>query len=238
MLSSVPSGTTSGRPPNGGAPRIELPSTARPTCQRLSPGQPTCDGKRKAACHEAGSGAAGPKHGPAAPGRSTSFESSGLVRRRCCAPARSRGRDRKTFTGACRSGALRGLQPAAYQRSGPSLEFCPTPPTMDLQGSPPTPSMELWTHWIPEKRSFSSNPSFLLLPHPGPSLCLPPQLPHRVSFLPAPPPPPPPHLTHLHVPPSSSHSPAGSSRRQGAAGAPARPTTSHCVPPACKSPAK
>ena len=62
MLSSVPSGTTSGSPPTGGAPRTELSSTARPTCQRLSPGQPTCDGKRKADSHEAGPGAAGPRH--------------------------------------------------------------------------------------------------------------------------------------------------------------------------------
>ena len=67
--------------------------------------------------------------GTTPPGSTTSLESSGLSRRRCCNPARSWGRDRKTFAGACRSGALRGL-PLAGGRSGPpsrsSLNFCPT----------------------------------------------------------------------------------------------------------------
>lgn len=87
--------------------------------------------------------------GTTAPGRTTSFESSGLVRRRCCNPARSRGRDRKTFTGACRSGALQGLQ-LVDRRSGLSsrspLDFCPTPLPMSLKGSLPPPSVRLWTH--------------------------------------------------------------------------------------------
>lgn len=116
--------------------------------------------------------------GTTAPGRTTSSESSGLVRRRCCNPARSRGRDRKTFTGACRSGALRGLQ-LADRRSGlssrSSLDFCPTPLPMSLEGSPPPPSMRLPTHWIPQKcscsstllRPFSFTPDQPSLSHPN-----------------------------------------------------------------------
>lgn len=170
--------------------------------------------------------------GTTAPGRTTSLESSGLVRRRCCIPARSRGRDRKTFTGACRSGALRGLQ-LAHRRSGPSSrssgEFCPTPPPMALQGSPPTPGMRLRTLDAPEmqlqlKPFVSPPPSPLtkpLSPTPTPRPC---QLPLRL-LLPLTPPYPPSYSS------SSSHSRAASSKRRGLTGDPPPP-----LPPANSEP--
>ncbi|EDL04225.1 mCG145897, partial [Mus musculus] len=51
ILSSVPSGTTSGRPPTCGAPTAGLSTTAGPTCQWFSPGQLTCDVGRKEDSH-------------------------------------------------------------------------------------------------------------------------------------------------------------------------------------------
>lgn len=195
MLSSVPSGTTSGRLPTCGAPRAGLSSTIRPTCQRLSPGQPTCEEGRKVDSH--GAGAAGP--GPNSPGSTASLESSGLDRRRCCSPARSWGRDRKTFAGSCRSGALRGLLLAGGRAFLPGLLWTSAPPRYpspcrDLHHLP----VKLWTHWIPQKCSLSSNPSSPLLP-PQTNPFSPTQTPHlsassSAALRPRP------HLTHLHDP--------------------------------------
>lgn len=102
-MSSVPSGTTSGRPPTCGAPTAGLSTTAGPTCQWFSPGQLTCDVGRKEDSHR-------PEEldlPTTTPGLASS--GLGLVMRRCGNPARSRGRDRKTCPGSCWLGAPRGL---------------------------------------------------------------------------------------------------------------------------------
>lgn len=175
-MSSFGAGASSSAPCSAGFPPAPQPGGLPPVILP-EPGCPPQPGPPASGSHPAsppvtqggrqramGLGLGELDQGTTAPGRTTSSESSGLVRRRCCSPARSRGRDRKTFTGACRSGALRGLQ-LADRRSGlssrSSLDFCPTPPPMSLKGSLPPPSMRLETHWIPPKCSFGSSPSLL-----------------------------------------------------------------------------
>lgn len=217
MLSSVPSGTTSGRLPTCGAPRAGLSSTIRPTCQRLSPGQPTCEEGRKA--HSHGAGAAGPGHN--SPGSTASSESSGLGRRSAAAlPGAGGGTGRPSPgpVGLAHFGVSRWreVEPSFPAFLGTSAPPRSPSPCRDLHHLP----VKLWTHWMPQKCSFSSNPSSPLLPPPRPALSLPPKLPivwasSSAALRPRP------HLTHLHDP--SQARPALQARAKGWGDSPASP---------------
>lgn len=178
---------TSGRPPTGGAPRAELSSTARPTCQRLSPGQPTCDGGGRQAAMELGLGlclgqldrAQMPQADPL-PQSLLDWSGGGATTR----PG-ARGGTR-TFTGGLPVGHTQGSPAGTWEIEPffPSfLGLLPIPLLISLQGSPLPPSMRLWTHWIPSEMQLHLKSFFSPLPSTLNNPLSPPKLPSHLSFL-------------------------------------------------------
>lgn len=118
--------------------------------------------------------------GTTAPGRTTSLESFGRVRRRCCSPARSRGRDRKTFPRPAGL-ARRGLRLAP--REDPALLSQPAgiPPHLTAPTPAGTPPLPAGGCGLPDPQKRGSNP-LRRLPSDQPS---PTQTPHRAASSPA-----------------------------------------------------
>lgn len=183
MLSRVPSGTTSGRPPTCDAPRAGLSSTARPTCQRLSPGQPTCDaGKGGREPWGWGWGrrtGAQPPQAEPLPRSPLDWSGGGAAR----LPGAGGGTGRPSLgpAGLARFGV--------FQLAGRHRPFfpglfglLPHPLPLASKGSPPPPSMRLWTPWSPQKCGFASSPSSPVSLAPA-QHCLPTHPPtHHVSL--------------------------------------------------------
>lgn len=122
--------------------------------------------------------------GTTPPGSTASLDSSGLVRRRCCNPARSWGRDRKTFPEACRSGALRGLPPAGARALLPGLLWTSAPPAAPVPaGISTTSQFEAMDSLDPPEMQLQLKPFSSPPPSPLTNTLSPTRTPHRVSFL-------------------------------------------------------